>query len=86
MSVEGKKIAVKRALDEATANFLAALSKIESMALPVWITIAQATSAAAIAKSQFDAVINTPADYFKDDGTVKPYKPKEGEFIVGEKK
>ena len=86
MSAEGKKIAVELAKHEVITSFLAALSKIHAMALPSWLTIAQATSVSAIAQGHILSVINTPSERFNDDGTVKPYEPIEGVFIVGVKK
>ena len=86
MSVEGKKIALSKVFGDSAIYYSKAASKIRGMGLPVWAEEAQVAGIISIIDMRSQVVINTPSERFNDDGTVKPYEPKEGEFIVGVKK
>lgn len=82
MSVEGKKIALSKVFGDSANSYFKAASKIRGMGLPVWAEEAQIAGIKSIVSMRSQAVINTPADRFNDDGTLKPYEPKEGGTLI----
>ena len=82
MSVEGKKIALSKVFGESANSYFKAVSRIREMGLPAWAEEAQIAGIKSIVDMRSQAVINTPADRFNDDGTLKPYEPEEGEVLI----
>jgi len=83
MSIEGKKKALNIVLARASSAYFKAAAEIMASGLPSWIKEAQIAGIKSVFDMQSQAVISTPAERFNEDGSLKPYEPKEGETLIG---
>lgn len=83
MSVEGKRIALSIMIERTSKAYFKAASEIMASGLPSWIQSAQIAGVRSVFNMQSQVLINTPAERFNDDGSLKPYELKEGEMLIG---
>jgi len=83
MSIEGKKKAFGAVFERASSAYFKAAAEIMASGLPPWVQGAQVAGIKSVFDMQLQSMTNTPAERFNEDGSLKPYEPKEGETLIG---